>query len=131
LDQQDTKTANHRASFPCAAALLSALSPSTSPLVTRRGTVLCAAACVIACRVPWTCSSGLAPLKRTDYRVRHQSCIVATCREHCFGQSYRLLPLQYDCISWPAIRVVLCGTLVGLKYAFFICARNLFPGLAL
>jgi hypothetical protein len=57
LDHQDTKSANHRASFPCAAGSSSALSPSTSPLVTRRGTVLCAAACVIACRVPWTCSS--------------------------------------------------------------------------
>lgn len=89
LAHQDTKSANHRASFPCVA------SPPLRPITfdvtachatttTEGGTVLCAAACVIACCVPLN-TPGPVVLALAGWkdqtngfsRVRRQSCPAA------------------------------------------------------
>lgn len=88
LAHQDTKSANHRASFPCVAG--PPLRPITFDVTachattTEGGTVLCAAACVIACCValntPGPVVLALAGWKDQTNgfsRVRRQSCPAA------------------------------------------------------
>lgn len=130
LAHQDTKSANHRASFPCVA------SPPLRPITfdvtachaTRYRTLRC---CLRDCVLrplehPWTRRSSPRRVEGSDEWIFACSPPIVSCSLLAANTVLGRNPQNPN--YRPAIRVVICITLVGLKYALFIWARDLFPG---